>query len=67
MLNKRDSAISNVTSIPRNTTHDCDIETPANIEYAKRLNTKNSNNSWIKVIEKEMHAIGISFEVLEDN
>ena len=57
--------MSMVTFIERRNAHECGIEIPTNIEYAKRLDSKNGNNSWIKNIEKEMHDAGIVFEVLD--
>ena len=40
---------------------------PTNIEHAKRLDTKNGNTFWVDAIKKEMHDVGIAFEILEDN
>ena len=67
VLRKRDVIISNVTSRARKTTHKYGIEMPTDIEHAKRLDTKNGNTFWIDAIKKEMHDVGITFEILENN
>ena len=63
----RDVIISNVTSRARKTTHKYGIEMPTEIEHAKRIDAKNGNTFWIDAIKKEMHDVGIAFEILEDN
>ena len=67
VLRKRDVIISNVTSRARKTTHKYGIEMPTDTEHAKRLDAKNGNTFWVEAIKKEMHDVGIAFEILEDN
>ena len=59
--------MSNVTSRVRKTTHKCDVEIPGDIDHAKRLDDKSGNTFWIDAIKKEMHDVGIAFEIVEDN
>ena len=65
MLIKRDKIMSMVTSRSRKTTHNYDTAMHTDIEHPKRLDAKNGNNFWIKDIKKEMHAVGIPFEILD--
>ena len=67
MLSKRDVTMSNVISRTRKTTHKYGAEIPTNIEHAKILDTNNGNTFWVDAIKKEMHDVGIAFEILEDN
>ena len=67
VLRKRDVTISNVTSRARKTIHKYGIKMPNDIEHAKGLYTKNWNTIWIDDIKKEIHEVGIAFEILEDN
>ena len=49
--------ISNANSRARKTTHKYEIETPTDIDHAKRLDTKNGNTFLIEAIKKEMHDV----------
>ena len=66
VLRKRYSIISIVTSSARKTTHKYGVDMCIRVEHAKRLNANNSNNFWIKAIKKEMHVIGIEFEIIDE-
>jgi len=65
-LRKRDIAISAVKSRIRKTTHKCGIEIPTNIEHAEETDEKNGDHFWRDAIKKEMHNVGIAFEMLDD-
>ena len=67
VMGEMDVMMSNVTSRAQKTTHDHGIEMPTNIEHDKRLDTKKGNTFWIDAIKKEIHNVGITFEILEDN
>ena len=67
MLIKRDKIMSMVTSRSRKTSHKHSIEMHTDIEHAKRLDSKNGKTFWIDAIKKDVHDIGITFEILEEN
>ena len=64
-LKKRDVIIASITSRVRKITHKYGIETPRTIEQAYKLDEKNGNTFWRDSLGKEMHNVGIAFEVLE--
>ena len=66
MLIKRDKIMSMVTSRSRKTTHNYDTEMDTDIEHPKRLDAKNGNTFWIKAIKKDMYAVGIKLEILDE-
>ena len=47
--------------------HKYGIEMPTDIEHAKRLDEKNDNTFWIDAIKKEMHDVGVAFEILDSD
>ena len=65
-LRKRDVIISSIKTRIRKTTHKYGIEIPTSIEHAYLIDEKNTNRFWRDAIEKEMHNVGIAFEVLEE-
>ena len=67
VLRKRDVIIASVTQRARKTTHKYGIEMPTDIEHAKRLDEKNGNAFWIDAIKKEMHEVGVAFEILDSD
>ena len=67
ILRKRDVIISNVTSRALKITHACCIQMPTDTECAKIMNSKNGNNFRINTVEKDMHHVGIQFDVLDEN
>jgi len=54
-----------IKSRVRRTSHKYRIEVPTSIAHAYQIDAKNGDNFWHKAIEKEMHNIGIAFEILE--
>ena len=66
-LRKRDAIISAVTSRARKTSHKYGIELPSSVEHAYEIDVNNGNNFWRKAIEKEMHEVGVAFEILDGN
>ena len=48
------------------TSHNCIRGMPTDIDYAKRLGNKNTNNFWIKEIEKHIHTVGITFQTWDE-
>ena len=67
MLRKRDVIIASVVQRARKTMHTYGIEMPTDIEHAKRLDEKNDNTFWIDAIKKEMHDVGVAFEILDSD
>jgi len=65
-LRKRDVIIAAVKTRCRKTSHKYGIELPESVEHAYRLDEKNGNDFWRKAIEKEMHNVGIAFQILEE-
>ena len=47
------------------TTHKYGIEIPKDIEDAYRIDRENGNTFWRDAIKKEMHNVGVAFEILE--
>jgi hypothetical protein len=47
--------------------HKYGIELPTSVEHAYELNAENGNTFWHNAIKKEMHNVGIAFEVLEES
>ena len=66
-LRKGDVIVSAVKSRARKTTHKFGIKLPSSVDDAYKIDMKNKNDFWRKAIEKEMHDVGIAFEILEDD
>ena len=66
-LRKRDIIISKIKERIRKTTHKYGIEIPRSVEHAKELDEKNNNSLWQEAIDKEMHNVGVAFQILEDD
>jgi hypothetical protein len=65
-LRKRDVIIAAVKARARKVSHKYGIELPTSVEHAYELDKKNGNTFWRDAIKKEMHNVGIAFEILED-
>ena len=65
-LRKRNVIVSIVKSRARKTSHKHGIELPTSVENAHELDKKNGNTFWCDAIKKEMHDIGIAFEILDE-
>ena len=66
-LRKRDIIISVIKSCARKTSHKYRVVLPTSVEHAYyELDEKNGNTLWHDAIKKEMHNIGIAFEILEE-
>ena len=63
---KRDIIISSIKTRAKKSTHKYGIEIPTSVEHAYELDKRNSNTFWQDAIKKEMHNVGIAFEILED-
>jgi hypothetical protein len=63
-LRKRDMILSAVKSRIRWTTHKYGIELHSSAKHTDALNTKNGNTFWRDATKKEMHNVGVAFEVL---
>jgi hypothetical protein len=66
-LRKRDIIISAIKTRIRKTTHKYGIEIPNNIQHANKIDAANGNHYWRDALAKEMHNVGIAFEVLEND
>jgi hypothetical protein len=65
-LRKRDIILSAVRSRIRKTTHKYGIEIPNNNEHAYEIDRKTGTTFWKDAFSKEMHNVGVAFEVLEE-
>ena len=63
-LRKRDAIISAVTARTRKTTHKYGIELPRSATHAYDIDKRDKNEIWTKSLRKEMHNVGIAFEIL---
>ena len=51
----------------RRVSHNHGVELPSTVKESCEIDKKNGNVFWRDAIEKEMHAIRIVFEILEDD
>jgi hypothetical protein len=65
-LRKRDVILSAVKSRIRKTTHKYGIEVPTTLKHAYAIDKRDGTSFWKAAVEKEMHNIGVAFEVLLD-
>ena len=65
-LRRRNAILSAVKARVKKKTHKYGIELPTSIEHAKQLDRMNGNTLWMDALKKEMHNVGIAFEVLEE-
>ena len=66
MMRNRDVMVSTVTSRAWKNDHNHVREMSTDVDHSKRLDSKNGNNFWIKVVEKDAHAVGKAFEILDE-
>jgi len=63
-LRKRGVIVSAVRA--RKTSHKYGIELPSSVQHAYELDKENGDTYWRDAITKEMHNVGIAFEILDD-
>ena len=66
-LKKKDRIIKAVSNRYHKRTHKFGIEVPKSIAEAIAIDRKNGNRLWQEAIEKEMAAVSIAFEFLNDD
>jgi hypothetical protein len=64
-LRKRDAIVASISVRARKTTHKYGIEVPTCVAHAHALDKRNGNTLWDTALKKEMHNVGIAFEILE--
>eukprot|EP00978_Attheya_sp_CCMP212_P044167 scaffold302773_cov75-Attheya_sp.AAC.1 len=64
-LKKRDRIISAVNARYHKKTHKFGIE-PKSVQEARKLDQKNGDNLWEAAIQKELNAVRVAFEMLND-
>ena len=64
-IKKRDAIIAAVKVRARKTTHKYGIEIPTSVGHAEKLDAENGNHFWRDALNKEMHNVGIAFQILE--
>jgi hypothetical protein len=65
-LRKRDVIISAIQSRLKKTSHKYGIEVPTSIEHSIKLDERNGDIYWREALKKEMHNVGIAFQVQEE-
>ena len=66
-LTKCDRIISAVNSRVQKATHKFGIKITTSVADCARLGKENGNTMWMDSLTKEMTAVGIEFEILEDD
>jgi hypothetical protein len=64
-LRKRTAIVSAVKACARKITHKYGMEVPQNVDHAHEIDKKNGNTLWGDSLKKEMHNVGIAFEILQ--
>ena len=64
VLKKRDVIVGAVKARARKTSHKYGIELPRDVNNAYEIDESNGNHFWRDAIEKEMHNVGIAFQLL---
>ena len=66
-LRKRDVIIGKVTARARKTSHKHGMEIPRSVEHAHELDKANGDTFWRDTTQKEMHNVGVAFQILEND
>lgn len=66
LLKKWDRIIGKVAKWYKKVTHKFCIELPISVEHAYKLDGKNGNDNWHKVIDLEMSKVKVTFKTLDD-
>ena len=64
-IRRRNTILSAVKARVKKKTHKYGIEIPDSVQRAKELDIMNGNRLWQEALAKEMHNVGIAFEILE--
>ena len=64
-LRKRAVIVASISVRTRKTTHKYGVEVPTSVAHAHELDRRNGNTLWAAALKKEMHNVGIAFEILE--
>jgi hypothetical protein len=65
-LRKRDVILASVKRRIRKTSHKYGIEIPSSVDHAYQIDKQQGNTLWRDALQKEMHNVGIAFEILGD-
>jgi hypothetical protein len=65
-LRKRDVIISAVKARLKKTSHKYGLEVPTGIQHSLKLDAANGDHRWRDALSKEMHNVGIAFQVQEE-
>lgn len=65
-LRKKHQIISAIKTRVRKVTHKYGVQLPTSVEDAKRLDSENGNNLWMKALAKEINEIGVAIDI-QDN
>jgi len=66
-LRKCDAVVGTIRTRVHKMSHKHGIEIPASIKHAHAIDEKNGDTFWHDAIAKEMHNVGIAFEILDDD
>lgn len=65
-IRRRSAILSAVKARMRKKSHKYGIEIPNSIQHAHELDRQNGNTLWGDALRKEMHNVGVAFEVLDE-
>jgi hypothetical protein len=65
-LRKQEETLSAVKSRIQKATHTYGIDIPTSLEHAYAIDKQNGDSFWKNTIDKEMHNVGVVFEILPD-
>jgi hypothetical protein len=66
-LRKQEEILSAVKSRIRKVTHKYGINISTSLEHAYVIDKKNGDSFWKNAIDKEMHNVGVVFDILPDD
>jgi hypothetical protein len=66
-MQKRDVILAAIKFYIRKTTHKYGIKIPTSIKHGNKIDKINDNTFWRDALTKEMHNVGIIFEILLNN
>ena len=66
-LKKRDIIIGTIKARVKKSTHKYGVKIPRTIKEVYMFDEENGNTFWRDAIAKEMHSIGIAFQILEED
>jgi len=66
-LRKKDVIISTIKTRVRKTTQKFGFDVPRSLKHAYEIDARHNNHLWRDAVAKEMHNIGIAFQILDEH